>query len=224
MDLQVQSRVQLGKAVQALRKKGIIPAELYGHGFENQHLEIQGRDFEKVFAEAGENTVITLIAENVKTPAIVYDVQRDYLTGEIIHADLYRVRMDEKITAHVPIEFIGEAPGVKEHGGVLNKTLSEIEVEALPGDLPRSFEIDVSVLTDIDQSIYVKDLNVSDKVTVIPDQETVIVTLTPPAPEEEQAPVPEPIDVSTIKVEGEEKRAEREAEKAQESEREEGKK
>lgn len=216
MDLHVSPRTQFGKAVGALRGRGMIPAELYGHGFPNGHLALSKRDFEAVFAEAGESTVVTLVGEEEKVPALIYDVQRDYLTDEIIHVDLYRVRMDQAITARVPLEFIGEAPGVKDHGGVLNKTLSEIEVEALPGDLPRLFEIDVSNLTDLDQSIYVKDLQVSDKVKVLLDPETVIVTLTPPAPEEEQAPV-EPIDVSSVKVESEEKRAEREAERTKET-------
>ena len=112
--------------------------------------------------------------------------------------------MDELIKAHIPLEFTGESPAVKGQGGILNKTLSEIEVEALPGDLPRQFEVNLGNLIELNQSIYVKDLEIPKNVKVLVEPETVLVTVTPPAEEEI---VETPVDVSAVKVEAEEKAA-----------------
>jgi len=176
-------------------------------------LAVAKSDLEKTLRAAGESTVITLIVDGKKHPSIIHDLQHDFISGEIIHADFYGVHMDEKITAHVPVEFSGEAPAVKAHGGVLNKAVDEIEVEALPADLPHSFVVDVSGLAEIDQSIHVKDIAVPKNVKVLLDPEMAIVTVMPPVKEEEViAPV---VDVADVKVETEEKKAERDAGKAE---------
>ncbi len=213
MELAVKTREMMGKSVKALRAQGIIPAELYGRGIPNVHLAVGEREFAKVFSEAGENTVIQLVAEEGKLPAIVHDVQRDPISLKVRHIDFYQVRMDEKIKAYIPIEFAGEAPAVKSAGGILNKTLFEIEVEALPGDLPHRIPVDLAVLQEVDQSIYIKDIAVPKGVHVIVDPETVVVTVTPQLKEEE--PQPAAVDVSAVKVETEEKKADREKEKTE---------
>ena len=123
--------------------------------------------------------------------------------------------MDEKIRTRVPLEFTGEAPAVKEKGGVLNKTLLEIEIEALPGDLPRHVEVRLETLDDVNKSIYVKDLALPKSVKVFLDAETVVVSVMPPRAEEEVVKVEAPADVSAVKVETEEKKAERAAEKSE---------
>src|SRR3989344_1272701 len=212
MELQAQARSVLGKSVKSLRNKGFIPAEFYGRGFPNQALAVAKSDFEKALKSAGESTVITLVVDGKKHPSLIHDVQHDSISGDVIHADFYGVHMDEKIKAHVPVEFSGEAPAVKAHGGVLNKAMDEIEVEALPADLPHSFVVDVSGLAEIDQSIYVRDISVPAGVKVLFDPETVVVTVMPPVKEEEVAPPV--VDVADVVVETEEKKAEREAEKA----------
>lgn len=211
MELAVKTREKLGKGIKALRKEGFIPAELYGHGVENAHLTVNKKDFEKAFEEAGESTIINLVLGSEKRPALVHDIQKDFLTDEIIHIDFHQVRMDEKITAHIPLEFIGEAPAAKEFGGILNKTISEIEVEALPGDLPRHFEVDLSLLKELNQSFYVSDLKVPKGVEILVEPETVIATITPQA--EEEVVEAAPADVTAVKVESEEKAAERAKEK-----------
>jgi len=212
MDLVVQTREKFGKAVHGLRKQGLVPAELYGRGLTNLHLVVPLKEFTKVFKEAGSNTLVNLLVGDEKHSALIYDIQQDYLTSEIHHIDFYQVRMDEKIKAPIPLEFIGEASAVKEKGGILNKAMSEIEVEALPAHLPRRITVDLSPLNDLNKSLYVKDLKVSHEVKLLVDLETVIVTVTPPAAEEEKK-VEVPVDVSAVKVETEEKRAERAAEK-----------
>ncbi|MDO8664180.1 MAG: 50S ribosomal protein L25 [Candidatus Liptonbacteria bacterium] len=209
MDLAVTDREKFGKAVRVLRREGLIPAELYGHGLENAHLAVNRKEFAKALQEAGESTIINLLTSKGKRPALVHDIQKDFLTDEIIHIDFHQVRMDEKIKADVLLEFIGEAPAVKEFGGVLNKTISEIEVEALPGDLPRSFQVDISGLKELNQSIYVKNLKIPKGVEIMVAPETVIITVTPPAVEEEKVEEVAPVDLTAVKVESEEKVAER---------------
>lgn len=212
----MRKREKFGKQVKALRKEGLIPAELYGRGLLNAHLSVAEKDFAKVFKEAGTNTVVTLLIENEKKPALIYEVMHDALTGEVAHIDFYQVKMDEKIRAKVPLTFVGEAPATKEKGAILNKSMADIEVEALPQDLPRSLAVDLALLDDINKSVYVRDLVVPKGVKVLVGEGTAIATATPPAPKEEEKVVEEVApDVSAVKVEVEEKKAERQAEKAE---------
>ncbi len=213
MDLAVKTRDVLGKKVKALRREGFVPAELYGHGFENIHLALPAKEFGKVLKEAGSTSVVTLIIGKEKKSAMIHEVARDAVSSEVIHVDLHQVRMDELVKAHVPLEFVGEAPAIKTASAVINRAMSEIEVEAFPQDLPHSLVVDLSVLDELDKTIYVKDLKRPKGVTFLVDLETAVATATPPAPEEVVAPV-ETVDVSAIKTEGEEKKAERDASKA----------
>lgn len=214
MELQVQKREKFGKALKAARGEGFIPAEVYGHGFKNEHVQVGTREFGKVFAEAGENTIVNLKLGNETWPVLIYEIDKNYLSGEVTHVDFYRVTMTEKIKAHVPLEFVGEAPAVKEKLGVLNKAMSEIEIEALPANLPHNIPVDLNALVDLESNIYVKDLKVSADVKILVDPETVVANVVE-VKEEEAAPVA--VDVSAVKVEGEEKKAERDAQKAEES-------
>lgn len=210
MDLQVQKREVFGKKVDRLRGAGFLPAELYGSGKENIHISVPLKDFLKVYREAGENMVVNLVLDGEKRPVLIYDLQRDPVSDEIIHVDFYQVRMDEKIKAAVPLVFIGESPAVKEKGGILTKAMHEVEVEALPAEIPHEFEVDLSLLDDLDKSIYVKDLRVPAGVRVMVDPETVIATVK--AFVEEVIPAEAPT-VEAVKVEAEEKVEERKKEK-----------
>ena len=216
MDLSVKTREVTGKNVRILRRDGVVPAELYGHGFKNVHLTVGVKDLAKALKEAGTTTIVNLVLNTQKHPALIHDVSHNYLTGEIEHVDFYQVRMDEKITAKVPLEFKGEAPAVKALGAVLNKSMSEIEVEALPQDLPHNLIVDLSSLDAMDKTIYVRDIAVPKGVKILVDPENAVATATPPAEEEV---VETPVDVSAVKVETEEKKAERATEKAEKAEK-----
>lgn len=213
MDLPVQQRDIVGKKVRALRKEGLIPAELYGHGIANAHLSLPAKEFHKVLKAAGTTTVVNLLIGKEKKLAMIHDVARDAVSGDIIHVDLHQVRMDELVRAHVPIEFTGEAPAVKAYGAIINKSLAEIEVEAFPQDMPHRIAVDLLPLDELDKTIYVKDIVPPKGVKFLADDDMPVATATPPAAEEVAAPVAE-VDVSAIKTEGEEKKAERDAEKA----------
>jgi large subunit ribosomal protein L25 len=217
MDLAAKTRQKLGKGVKALRKEGFVPAELYGHGLANMHLSLAAKEFNKVFKEAGTNTVVTLLIDKDKKPAIIHDVMRDALTDEIAHVDFYQVRMDEKIKAKVPLEFIGIAPAIKTLGAVINRSMAELEVEALPTDLPHRLTVDLSVLDELNKSVYVRDIKVPKGVKILIEEETAVATATPPLKEEEKVEVP--VDVTAVKVETEEKKAERVAEKGEKAEK-----
>jgi large subunit ribosomal protein L25 len=218
MELAVTQREKLGKGMRLLRRDGFIPAELYGHGAENMHLSVRALEFGKVFKDAGATTVVSLVIGKVKKPALIYKVQRNFLTGAVDHIDFYQVRMDEAIRAKVPLAFIGESKAVKEHQAVITKAMNELEVEALPGDMPHVLQVDLSRLDELDTSIYVKDITVPKGVKVLVDAETAVATATPPMKEEEAAPAPA-ADVAAIPTEGEEKKAEREAGKEKEEEK-----
>ncbi len=218
MDLSVKTRDVLGKRVRALRREGLVPAELYGHGTKNLHLSVSAKEFTKVFKEAGESTVVNLVVEGgkaEKVPAIIHDVAHNYFDSTIDHIDFYQVRMDEKITASIPLEFTGVSAAVKEKAAIINKSMAEIEVEALPQNLPHHIVVDLSLLDDLDKSIYVRDLAIPKNVEVLIDKDTAVATATPPLAEEEVAAPA--VDVADVKVESEEKKAERDAQKAEKS-------
>ncbi|MBI4119482.1 MAG: 50S ribosomal protein L25 [Parcubacteria group bacterium] len=217
MELQVQKRDIFGKAVRKLRDQGLIPVELYGHGVENLHLSVAEKEFNRIFKEAGEHTVITVALEGEKRPALIHDVSFDPLSGRVRHVDFYQVRMDEKIRAGIPIIFEGESAAVKDQSGILVKSLQEVEVEALPGDLPHEFKVNLGMLDEIGKCIYVKDIKFGGEVKALIDPETVIATVTAFVPEEEKVPVETPA-VEAVKVESEEKVEERRKEKETEGE------
>lgn len=189
-----------------LRKEDLIPAELYGHGVTNLHLAVPTKDFLRVFKEAGESTVLTLVVNNERRPVLIFNVKTDPVKDTIIHADFYQVRLDEKLKAHVPVVLEGVATGVKEKGGILTHAMHEIEVEALPADLPHDIKVDISVLDDIGKSLHVKDLPLMKAVRYLADPDTVVASVSEKAAEEALAAGP--AGVEEVKVEGEEKQAE----------------
>ncbi len=204
IQLKAEKREILGKEVNKLRREGLIPAELYGRGTENTHLSIAAKEFAGVYKEAGEHTLVNIEVDGTSRPVLIHDVEWSPIGQEILAVDLYEVRMDEKTKVHVPLEFVGQAPAVKEREGVLIKNMDEIEVEALPADLPEKITVNLTGLTELDQSIYVKDLPKGENYEFVIDPETVIVSVTPPAAEEIEEVIP------GAAVEGEEKPREEE--------------
>lgn len=211
MEIQVQKRDIFGKKVKTLKSKGLVPAELYGHKMDNVHLSVPAKDFAKLYKQVGESTVINLVLGDKKIPALIHDTSVDFLSEEFSHIDFYAVNMKEKIRTSVPLSFIGESPAIKA-GGILVKSMHELEVEALPGDLPAAIEVDLSKLAEIHNSIHVKDLNIGNKVKIFIDPEAVAATIVEAAQEEVEV---KPITVEEVKVEGEEKKKEAAAKEAE---------
>ncbi len=188
----------------ALRASGLIPAEIYGKGFNNLHITVPVKEFNKVFEKAGENTVVDLLVGKNTYSVLIQDYQKHPISGQFLAVDFLQIRLDEKITAPIPLVFIGESSAVKEMGGILVKSMDKIEVEALPSDLPHEIEINISAIKEIDGSIYVRDIPKSGNYEIITDSDTVIATVV--IPEEEI--VVAPVGVEDIVTEGEAKRAE----------------
>ena len=194
LELNAKIREVLGGKVKTLRKKGIIPAVVYGLKAKSIPLEIDYSEFEKIFKEAGESTVIKLKTGKEFKNVLIYDVSRDPMSEKFIHVDFYEVRMDKPITAEVPLVFEGEAPAVKNLEGVLVKNITEIEVEALPANLPHEIKVDISSLNTFEDLIHVKDLKIPDGVKVLVNSDEIVALVSPPRSEEELKSLEEKVE------------------------------
>lgn len=217
-------RNELGKKAKTLRREGILPAVLYGEGVPSQPLSVMLREFRKVLSEAGETSLITLKIEGAKdAEVLIHDIATDPVTLEPVHADFYAVRMDKPIEAKVVLSFDGESPAVKNEGGILVKVLHELEVRALPRDLPHEIAVDVARLEAIGSKIHVKDVALPKGVATLAEPDEVVALVEPPRSEaelEELSKVAQEEGVAEVKTEREEEvelkaKAESEAEQAE---------
>ena len=200
--------------MKTLRKKGLLPAVIYGEGMESKPIATSFIDFERVLRQAGESTLVTLHVDGKAHNVLIHDVAYDALRGQPIHADFYAVRMDKVIRATVPLEFFGESSAVKSEGGILVKVMHETEVEALPQDLPHTLRIDLGVLSTFESKLLVKDIILSKGVKLIADTDEIIALVEAPRSEDDIAALNEQAaagEVVDVKTEQEEKRAAKEA-------------
>ena len=179
IELQTDTREILGKKVRFLRREGVIPVHLFGHGIESVALQCNATQLQQVMAEAGKTKIISLILGKAKKPrnVMVREIQRDPLTGELLHVDFYQVRMEEKIQLDVPIILVGEAPAMKSKDNMLAQELYSLTIECLPGQIPASVELDLSSLTEAEQAIQVRDITLGEEVTVLNDPEHMVVKI-----------------------------------------------
>ena len=222
IELNAQPRTIIGSQVKTLRKKGFLPAVVYGEGIKTQAISTSFVDFERVFRSAGESTLVTLNVEGKTHNVLIHDVSYDALRGQPIHADFYAVRMDKVIRAKVALEFIGESSAVKNDGGILVKVMHEIEVEALPQDLPHELHVDLGLLSAFESKALVQDITLPKGVKLIADGDEIIALVEAPRSVEDVAALNEQSaagEVAAVKTEQEEKRAAKEAtEKEKEAE------
>ncbi len=218
IELQAEKRKILGKETKVLRRRGIMPVHLYGHGFASLALQCETNTLERVLALAEENRIITLKVKPEKgtRPVLTRDVQRDAFTGKLIHVDFYQVRMGEKVEVEIPIVLTGEAPALNSKENSLLQELHALAVECLPDKIPASVEVSLDSLDDAGQAIRVKDINLGPDVTIVTDEDTVIVNIITRAKEivEEKKPVEaEAEKEAEAEAEGEKPRAEATKEK-----------
>ena len=211
--LEAKVRKITGRKVKTLRKEGLIPANIYGKKVKSQAIQVMALDFKKAYEEAGETGLISLKVQGEKGKAedravLVSNVQIDPLSDAAVHVDFRQVDLKEKVTASVPVELVGESPAEKGSLGTVVQYIDEIEVEALPTDLPEKFEVDASGLVEVDQAVFVSDLKYDKaKVEIKNDSGEIIVKVEPPQKEEVvAAPVTEevPIEGEAPKEAGEE--------------------
>lgn len=184
-------RSLIGKKVKNLRNQGFLPANIFGKGLDSVAVSVRLKDFQSIYKEAGETQLVylQLEGEDKERPVLIGNVQYDPVTDKIFHIDFHQVNLKEKVTANIPVELIGESPAAKEFQAVVVANISEIEVEALPTDLPENIPVDISVLKVIGDSIKISDLDIDrSKVEVLTDPETIIVSAAEQQKEEIIAP------------------------------------
>jgi len=206
--LTAKTREKAGRKVKNLRREGILPAVLYGPELKaTQSLEINLKEFDKVFKEAGESSLISLEIDKEKIPVLIHDFQKDSLTEKFTHVDFYQPKLKEEIEVKVPLIFEGEAPAVKELGGTFIKNVSEVRVRALPQNLPHEIRVNIGKIKTFEDFILIQDLSVSENVKILNHSGEIIASVTPleKIEEELQKPIEEKVeDVGKLEAENKE--------------------
>jgi large subunit ribosomal protein L25 len=184
LELAAQERHVIGQKVKGLRAEGLIPAVLYGRGMDSLNIQIPVEVLDTVYQKAGESTLIYVTVGQETHPTIIAEVSTHPVSGAYIHADFQKVRLDEKVTAEVLLVYVGESDAVKNFNGVLVRNISEVEVEALPQDLPHEIEVDLSVLKNIDEHISISDLKLEKAKIIGHEPDDIIVTVQEPKSQE----------------------------------------
>lgn len=227
LKLKAEKRKLYGRKIKKLREEGILPANIYGKKIKSQAIQLNLKEFLKAYKEIGETGIInlSLLKETKIRPVLVHNLQRDPVTDNPLHVDFHQVDLKAKVQVSIPIKFKGEAPAITK-GGVLIQLMNEIEVEALPADLPDKLEVDISKIEEIGQGIVVKDLRVDKKKVkvLVDDKDQLIIKVEEPKKEEEEKPVEEtPAEEEEAKEEKPEEKAEEGKEKEKEGKPEEKK-
>ncbi len=192
---------------EALRAAGSIPAVLYGPKETAASISVNARELESVWHEAGETTVITLKGAGVEKDTLIHDAQIHPVTGKLVHVDFYVLEKGKKIEIAVPLEFIGEAPAEK-LGHVIIKALHEIEIEVAPAELPRSLDVDLSVLVGLEDHITAADIKLPPSATLKTDPEEIIASVTEVQEEKVEEPAtaePTPVEATAPAADEEKK-------------------
>lgn len=190
-----------GRATEALRAEGTVPAVVYGFGTEPTNIQVDRNAFLKVLASAGSSTVVDLVVGEKSYQVLIGEVQRNALNDFVTHIDFRAVDPNRKIEAKIPLVLVGLAPAVKELGGTLLQSLEEVEVVSLPNALVHEISIDVSKLTSFDAVIRVSDIVAPEGVEITTDGEVAIASVQPPRSEAELASLDEVVDTDVSKVE-----------------------
>ena len=195
--LKVQKR-DLKESVKALRQASQVPAVFYGPKEPSTPIKMSLVDFKKAWKTAGESTVVSLEGNGIDAEVLIHDVDLDPVTDVPIHVDFYAIEKGKKLSVDVPLEFTGVSPAVKDLGAVLVKVLHDIEIEALPKDLPHKLEVDISGLLNFDSVITAMDIKLPEGVTLKVKPEEVVASVYEPKEEVAEAA---PVDLTAIEVE-----------------------
>lgn len=157
-----------------VRAEGHVPGVVYGHHFPNYHLELDRKELNRIIKDYGENALVNISINGNSYPAMIKDIQRDVVTGEIIHLDLQHINASEKIHTYIPVVINGKES--IDHDGILQKQLEKLEVECLPHNVPKYISVDVSGLT-IGSSLKISDVEFGEELSILNDLDQVIVSL-----------------------------------------------
>jgi large subunit ribosomal protein L25 len=214
LKLEADKRDILGKKTRFLRRQGITPAHLFGHGLESLALQCDTAKLQRVIARAGRTRLISLGVKGDKETRSVFikEIQRDLRNGELLHVDLFQVRKAEKIRVDVPIVLVGEAPALKTKEYTLTHSLTSLSIECLPDKLPPQIEVDLSPLAEVGQAIHVRDIPLSPDITLHNDPDQMVVRVSEVRVEKVEEVVPEEVaaeaEAEAVAEEGAEEAAE----------------
>ena len=202
--LQAINRSVSGKKTRFLRRQGITPTHLFGHNLKSLALQCDTANLQRIVAQAGETRPVNLKIEGEKLPrmAFIREVQKNEITGQLLHVDFYQVKKTEKIKVDVPIVLVGEAPAMEEKGRTLTHGVTSLSIECLPGEVPPRIEVDLSHLEELEQPIHVRDIALSPDITVTTDPEQLVVKVS-----EARAVVEEVIEEAAVTEEKVEEKA-----------------
>jgi len=203
-----------------IRKEGMIPAVLYGTQIESLSLKIDLKEFEKVYQEAGENTLVELKVEggNKEFLVLIHQVQFDVVGGYPIHIDFFQPSLKEKTEAKVPLVFEGESLAVSDLDGTLVKNIFELEIKALPQDFPKEIKVNIDRLKTFDDEILVKDLEIPENIEVLREPDEVVATVSRPEKVEEELEKPIEEKIEEVEKVGEEEEIKKKEDKEEKKE------
>jgi large subunit ribosomal protein L25 len=198
IEITAERRAVVGKSSKLLGREGKLPAVIYGVGVQSEPLTLDKHDFVQVLVHSGiGSTVFKLTIDDDKpVNVMVKDLKHDVIKGTIEHVDFWAINMKETVSTSVPINFIGSAEGEKT-GGVMVHEMREVNIEALPMDLPEHIDVDVTAL-EVGQSLHVSDLTAPAGVTILDDLGAIVCAVMAPAKEEEEAVVEEATEPEVI--------------------------
>ena len=183
-------REVVGKKVSTLRRQGLLPAVVYGHGRASQPIQLEARAFDELMRTTTRNSLVDLkIGAGRATPVLLQGIDEHPVRRHPIHVDFFVVKMTEELTVDVPVNHMGSSHAADKLGGTLLHLREHVSVKALPADLPHALDLDVSALVDFDAVLHVRDLIVPPGVTVLTDPDEPLARVQPPRVEEEFVPV-----------------------------------
>ena len=202
--LQIQKRTTEGKKVKTLRNQGITPIHLYGSEFDSASMQVKMSELIDILNLAGFSSPITLNDGKSDIIAFAREVQRHPLTEQILHVDFQIVGKDDQVEVEVPINLIGESPAVKNLGGVLIKLMETIRVSSKVDSVPKSLELDISVIESLEQSILVGEIEIAEGVQIVSDETFAVARVIPPRIEVEEEEIAEEIGEGEESEDGDE--------------------
>jgi len=214
LKLRATKRDVLGKKTRFLRRQGITPIHLFGHNLESLSLQCNTAELQRIIVQAGMTRLLSCSIEADKQPKSVFirEIQRDEISGQLLHVDLYQIQKKVKVKVDVPIVLVGEAPALKEKGRSLTHGVTSLSIECLPDKLPPQINVDLSPLEEKEQAIYVRDITLSPDITLNTDPDQMVVKVSEVRVERVEEVVEEEVEEVVAEVEAEAPAGEEKAE------------
>lgn len=177
LSLKAAKRDILGKKSRFLRRQGVTPAHIFGHGIESLALQCDTAELQRIITQGGTTRLvdINIKAESKPRSVFIREIQRDEFSGQLLHVDFYQIKMTEKITADIPIVLVGEAPAAKSKENIIEHILNQLEVSCLPDKIPPRIEVDLALLKEAGDAIHIRDITLGPDIAITADPDQMIV-------------------------------------------------